>query len=186
MKAHFKGIVIGLIAGILITMGISVAASESASNLVTLYDVRNEGIRIVIDNKEFTCTDANGAVVQPMIYAGTTYIPVRAVSTAFGKAVYWDEEENTVYLGRMDGKLQKPTAGIADLKNIAGSNSAFRLEKNTKDNYDGFYSAAYYCSAEYRANDFYEVLLDKKYSKFKATLFVPNGSAYKDDMNPKN
>ena len=183
VKSQFNGLVIGLITGIIITLGIAATATEAVPELATLYNVKTEGIRIVIDGKEFTCTDATGAVVKPMIYNGTTYIPARAVSTAFGKAVYWDGEESTVYLGKMDGKLQNPTAKFEDLINIAGSKGYFDTEKNIFDIREGFYSNAYYCSNDYKKNDCCEYLLDKKYSKFKATLFVENGSNWSGSVN---
>ena len=176
MKFQFKGFVAGLLAGLAVT---SVIAATPVGT--TLENVITDGIRIVIDGKEFTCTDANGAVVQPMIYNGTTYIPVRAVSSAFGKAVYWDGEEYTVYLGNMEGKLKEPTAKLTDLKNIAGS--SYSTEKNKFDNYGNFYNSAVYVEDslfKYK-NDCYEVLLDKKYSKFKATLFVPDGANWKEN-----
>lgn len=171
MKFHFKGFLAGLLSGLAIVS--TVAATPVGT---TLENVVIDGIRIVIDGKEFTCTDANGEVVKPMRYNGTTYIPVRAVSTAFGKAVYWDGEEETVYLGKMDGKLKEPTAKLTDLKNIAGNN--YVTAKNIFDNYDNFYNSAIYCGSfwTYYRNDSCQVLLDGKYSKFKATLFVERGS----------
>ena len=164
MRKQLKGLVIGLITGIIITLGIAATATEAVPELATLYNVQTEGIRIVIDGKEFTCTDATCAVVKPMIYNGTTYIPARAVSTAFGKAVYWDGEESTVYLGKMDGKLQNPTVKLTDLKNIASRNDGLEKSKNVFDNYGNFYSRAIY--SDYSQNNCCEVLLDKKYSKF--------------------
>ena len=94
MKGQIRRIVAVLLA-VFAAVGVAAIATDGLS---TLENVKVGGIRIVIDNKEFTCTDANGAVVEPMIYNGTTYIPVRAVSTAFGKAVYWDGEESTIIL----------------------------------------------------------------------------------------
>lgn len=171
MKGKVKRIIAILLVSAVSLVGFAVCATDG---LRTLENVKVGGIRIVIDNKEFICTDANGAVVEPMIYNGTTYIPVRAVSTAFGKAVYWDGEESTVYLGKMDGKLQNPTAKFSDLTNIAGDKGRFGLKKNIFDIRDGFYSQAYY--NQYKTNDCCEFLLGDKYSKFKATLFVEKGS----------
>ena len=154
MKGRFKKIVAVLLVGILALMGVAAVATDG---LRTLENVKVGGIRIVIDNKEFTCTDANGAGVEPMIYNGTTYIPVRAVSTAFGKAVYWDGEESTVYLGKMDGKLENPTVKLSDLTNIAGDKRRFMTKKNMFDIRDGFYNQAYYNS--FTSNDCCEYLL---------------------------
>lgn len=156
-------------------MLLSSAVFAVNQNTATLENVVVDGIKIVIDGKEFTCTDANGAVVKPMRYKGTTYIPVRAVSTAFGKAVYWDGEEETVYLGKMDGKLKEPTATLEDFKNI-GSKEGFESQKNVFDNYDGYYPNAYKSYNFWYSSEYFECLLDKKYSKFKATLFLPTGS----------
>lgn len=174
MKFQFKGFVAGLLAGLAATTVIAAATPV----VRTLENVITEGIRIVIDGKEFTCTDVNGAVVQPMIYNGTTYIPVRAVSTAFGKAVYWDDEEYTVYLGKMDGKLKEPTVKLTDLKNISRGSFYFQTKPNMFDNYGGFYNSASACFGI--PEDCCETLLDKKYSKFKATVFVPEGVTWAD------
>ena len=180
MKGQFKGFVVGLLIGAFVLSGIVAVATDG---LRTLENVKVGGIRIVIDNKEFTCTDANGAVVEPMIYNGTTYIPVRAVSTAFGKAVYWDGEESTVYLGNMNGKLEKPTAKFKDLTNIAGDTDALDTKKNVKDNRENFYDLARVVGAFDDENDCCEFMLGKKYSKFKATLFVANGSTWSGSVN---
>lgn len=179
MKGQFKGFVIGLLLGAFVLSGIAAIATDA---LRTLENVKVGGIRIVIDDKEFTCTDASGAVVEPMIYNGTTYIPVRAVSTAFGKAVYWDGEESTIYLGNMNGKLENPTTKLIDMKNIASEK--YDTDKNVFDNYGNFYNSAIHCGSLWisKRNNSCEVLLDKKYSKFKATLFVPQGADWKEDF----
>lgn len=181
MKGQFKSFVVGLFIGAFVLSGIAAVATDG---LRTLENVKVGGIRIVIDNKKFTCTDANGAVVEPMIYNGTTYIPVRAVSTAFGKAVYWDGEESTVYLGNMNGKLEKPTAKFENLTNIAGLHG-FSKAKNLTDIRGNFYNSAYYSAYSWACNDCCEYLLDGKYSKFKATIFVKEGSNWRGTISMK-
>ncbi len=177
MKGLFKKITAALLVCALALTGAAVVATNG---LRTLENVKVGGIRIVIDNKEFTCTDANGAVVEPMIYNGTTYIPVRAVSTAFGKAVHWDGDESTVYLGNMQGKLKEPTAKFEDIKNISEDKGGFEIKNNVFDNYDNFYNSAIN-NDDFWTNDtgaIYQGLLNKKYTTFKATLFVPKGSTW--------
>lgn len=44
--------------------------------------------------------DANGQTVYPLIYNGTTYLPVRAVSALMKEPVEWDGSSKTVYMGR--------------------------------------------------------------------------------------
>jgi hypothetical protein len=44
--------------------------------------------------------DVNGQTVYPIIYNGTTYLPVRAVSALMNEPVEWDASSKTVYIGR--------------------------------------------------------------------------------------
>lgn len=52
-----------------------------------------------------TPKDVTGTIVEPFIYQGTTYLPVRAVGEAIGKKVTWDGETKTVYLGEKPGDV---------------------------------------------------------------------------------
>lgn len=58
-------------------------------------------IKLVVNGKEVTPKDANGNVVEPFAYSGTTYLPVRAVGEALGKTVRWEGETKTVHLGEL-------------------------------------------------------------------------------------
>lgn len=61
--------------------------------------VTYKDIKLVVDGVEVTPKDANGAEVEPFIYNGTTYLPIRAIGSALGKQVQWDGNTNTAYLG---------------------------------------------------------------------------------------
>ena len=45
---------------------------------------------------ESTMTDANGKAVEAFIYNGTTYVPIRAVSNAFGADIGYDRNTQTI------------------------------------------------------------------------------------------
>jgi hypothetical protein len=47
--------------------------------------------------------DANGNPVEAFMYNGTTYLPVRAISSAFDKSIVWDGETSGVYIGKHNG-----------------------------------------------------------------------------------
>ncbi|MDR1503418.1 MAG: copper amine oxidase N-terminal domain-containing protein, partial [Prevotella sp.] len=64
-------------------------------------------IKIIIDGIEFTPKDANGKTVEPFIYNGTTFVPIRAISEAFGVEVGWR------HIGSEDGYEEY---GHVDLK----------------------------------------------------------------------
>lgn len=75
--------------------GSALAAGKIYKNITVQYD----NIKLVIDGVTITPKDANGSTVEPFIYNGTTYLPVRAVGNAIGKQVSWDGNTKTVYLG---------------------------------------------------------------------------------------
>lgn len=82
-----------------VTCGTALAANTVYRTITVQYS----GIKLVIDGIEITPKDANGTVVEPFIYNGTTYLPVRAVGNAIGKQVTWDGGSQTVYLGEAPG-----------------------------------------------------------------------------------
>ncbi len=87
--------------------GESVAAANVAEKpelMANLEDVSaflNYGITIRYNGNEQTMYDANNNRVYPITYNGTTYLPVRAVSTLLSVAVNWDGKNNTVWLGKV-------------------------------------------------------------------------------------
>ena len=61
-------------------------------------EVSYNDIQIVVNGIRIVPRDVNGTIVEPFIYNGTTYLPVRAVSEALGNAVEWDPTTYTVYV----------------------------------------------------------------------------------------
>jgi len=167
MKQKLQGLIAGVLIGATITGGVVFAA-----NTTTLYNVLTSGIKIIVDGKKLNPTDVQGNTVEPMIYNGTTYLPVRAVANALGKAVYWDGPNYTVYLGDMNGILEYPTIRLEDMISI---NEKHKETNNLIDNYDNKYDYAI-CSNYY--HDELEYLLNMKYSKFKGTLYIPRGEDF--------
>lgn len=53
---------------------------------------------IKIDGEQKTFKDVNGNVVYPILYNGTTYLPVRAIGEIMGKTVYWYEDNKLIEL----------------------------------------------------------------------------------------
>ena len=60
------------------------------------------------------CKECAGNKVDPVIYNGTTYLPIRAVGQAFGKSVKWDGKTNSVFIGKTDENT--PAAWLEDIE----------------------------------------------------------------------
>ncbi len=93
MKKRLQGFFAGVAATIMLTSVFAVA-----KDLYKKIDVIYNDIKIEIDGERFIPKDVNGNVVEPFIHNGTTFLPVRALATAFGKEVLWDDETYTVSL----------------------------------------------------------------------------------------
>ncbi len=55
-------------------------------------------IKVTMNGQAVSLVDANGNAVEPFTIDGTTYLPVRAVSSALGLGVEWDGASKTVKL----------------------------------------------------------------------------------------
>lgn len=53
---------------------------------------------VVIDGKKQNFKNVKGEKVYPILYEGTTYLPVRAIGELMGKTVYWYEDEKRIEL----------------------------------------------------------------------------------------
>lgn len=96
----FKERVKGFLAGVCVTALLAGTATVFAKQI----DVAMGGIKVYWDGVEQTLRNAKGDKVEPLIYDGTTYVPLRALAGLLGKDVDWNQNEMSVYIG------EKPTA----------------------------------------------------------------------------
>ena len=68
---------------------------------------------IVIDGTARTFRDVNGKVVDPLLYEGSIYLPLRAIGELMGMNVEWDATDGTVFLSGevTDFDTNYPTGG---------------------------------------------------------------------------
>ena len=77
----------------------------------------NTGVKLQLNGESFVPVNVKGEEVEVFLYQGTTYVPIRAISQAFGASVGWDganltaiineaeeEQEATVYITRTGSK----------------------------------------------------------------------------------
>ena len=89
----------GFIAGVLVTLVFTMAFPAFGSVGAKMVKVSYDNIKITLNGQQITPRDGQGNIVEPFIYEGTTYLPIRAVANALGLAVDWDSGNKTVILG---------------------------------------------------------------------------------------
>lgn len=117
---RFRDYILGVLTAVMV---IGLAVSAMAANYNKNVNVTYRDIKISINGNYFTPKDGNGRTVEPFIYEGTTYLPVRAVSEAVGYNVTWDNNTSVVYLSNggsgnanngSTGNAAPPTVNLVD------------------------------------------------------------------------
>lgn len=158
----------GFIAGVLVCAAATgtVAFSKTAKETIT---AAYNNIKIIVDGILVETKDVNGNSVEPFIYNGTTYLPVRAVGEALGKTVSWDGETQTVYLGEKPGDKQY----LMDIcppydDDGKGQYKAYKSEENKHFVMGGKkYTNGFTTSAYYGDDGFVLINLNGEYSKLE-------------------
>ncbi len=120
---------VGLISGVLI-VGIAVGAVGAGLISEIKAEVRRD-FEILVDGEVKTFKNASGDRVYPILYEGTTYLPVRAIGELMDKKVYWFENEKKIEL-----KDEKSTVTDADAIVLQPPAEKFE-EKQSAKNYIG-------------------------------------------------
>ena len=122
---------IGLKKGITICLGLilifsffAIPASASTAKREAMLEYKN--IKVTLDGIEIIPKDANGAVIEPFVIDGTTYLPVRGLANALNLDVAWDGNTNTVIL------KSQPAVSVIDatLVEVNGEDSLVLHVKN--------------------------------------------------------
>ncbi len=142
----------------------------AAGNMEAISAYLNRGIKIVYNGQTKTMNDANGKVIYPISYNGTTYLPVRAVAGMLGVDANWDGATSTVYLG----KIPEGIDFIDNIKPYAGSGHFSTADKLTRviagKTYDHFIISEVNYRPHYDLAGKYDTLTFKAYCKDNATI----------------
>ena len=126
--------------------GTALAANTVYKNIRVQYCC----IKLVVNGAPVTPKDANGSTVEPFIYNGTTYLPVRAVGNALGQDVSWNGNTKTVYIGMNESdtaaKKLKPyeTNGNMRVLEDSGKTIYMMSKQYTQGLYCNYTGAALY------------------------------------------
>ena len=106
-KENMKSFFVGALAATMMTTMVVPAAASSMKNI----NVATGGIKVYVDGNLKVLKDAKGNTVEPMIYDGTTYLPLRAcVGLVSDKEVAWDGKTESIYIGKKPGAGQQSIA----------------------------------------------------------------------------
>jgi hypothetical protein len=161
-------------AGMAVMFLLSLGVSPAFAAAVRSINVAMGGIQIYVDGNVQVPKDVNGNTVEPLIYDGTTYLPVRALTGMLtNKSVEWDQATTTVYIGGRPASggrsvplhTLEPYSGAGHI--YTGANAAFSIlgEKTVPSNCFNF---RYSSSAIYK--------LDSKYAGIHGKLVTPGDS----------
>ncbi|HIU47894.1 MAG TPA: hypothetical protein IAB04_00865 [Candidatus Avimonoglobus intestinipullorum] len=131
MKERLQGLAAGILIGGLGIGGVAYAIS-STEYIEVVYD----NIKVYKDNVLCNLRDANGSVIEPFIYNGTTYLPVRGTAELAGLGVSWDGATKSVYL------WDETSAGDTYLVDVCPPYDGFRFTTDNfymaNEQYEGF------------------------------------------------
>ena len=91
-----KSFLFGFIMALVLTMSVGVFAVSRVSKQIS---VQMGGTTIVIDGVKMAPKDVNNQSVEPILYNGTTYVPIRFISEVFNKSVKYVGETATIFIG---------------------------------------------------------------------------------------
>lgn len=92
----------------------SFAVGAVGKSIIEKIDAELRGdFTVYVDGKKQTFRDAQGKIVDPILYEGTTYLPVRAIGELMGKTVYWYQDEKKIEL--VEPSKDEPLVTDADV-----------------------------------------------------------------------
>lgn len=166
-RHSLRGFCLGLLTAALIA---GTGLPAHALSALQQINVSMGGISMFVDGKLQVPTDVKGNVVEPLIYAGTTYLPVRAVvGMLTDKPVEWDAKTESIYIGQKPGPGQvvrldtlKPYSG--DGMRV-GENAQFSILGEVQTPFNRSYQGSYVGKVVYK--------LDAGYTTLKGEFVIP-------------
>jgi hypothetical protein len=128
----------------------------AGTNLQQIKAYLNPSLKFKVDGVPAQLTNEKGAVVSPITYNNTTYLPIRAVSGLLGVTVNYEASTGTVHLGE-----QSEGISIAD-----GFDSQYRTKDPDKTVYkDKDYKDVFFNNSEGNRSSSFMLYPNKKYQK---------------------
>jgi hypothetical protein len=161
-----------LIMALILTAAIPAMAASTEKKISAYFN----NIKIYINDVLIQPKDAAGNTIEPFIYNGTTYLPVRAVADALGVNVVWEGKKNSVYLGEHNSNV--PVASLADMEwfytnDTGGIKHTGKIkDAGLKDNIGNTYTRGMWFSKASGGSIYKVYLINQKYSSLVGTIAI--------------
>ena len=119
-----------------LVMVFSLTVNASAATAENIQVQLSPNITVKYNGTIQNMADVNGTPVYPLLYGGTTYLPVRAVANMLGVNVGWDGATQTVILADLTGRTPIASTGSGG-KKPAPSTVTVQLSPNITVRYNG-------------------------------------------------
>ena len=160
-----------ILLGALVVVAFGAGAASANGLTTTIEAIKDARVRVLLNGKFLNLRDAQGKVLSPIMYGGSTYLPVRTISESLNIPVNWDAANRQVQLGERQEYTELKLNVLTDTEYVK-----FILDPEMLYTPEKSYSYGCIGSANYNDPKFY---LAKKYAKFTATVYNTNDSEEK-------
>lgn len=178
MNKFVRGYVSGAVTMLLVaSLGFGGFADSVLKNISAQVDT---AMKVVANGKSFVLKGDDGAIVKPILYKGTYYIPAKSAAEAAGMAYNMDLKGKTITLGErssfvyVDATMYKDFYGTMFTKDPSKAIFADKTFKSAIVNS---------MPLTYSDSFFGDIKLNKKYTTFTATVCISDKAAKEQIFN---
>ena len=157
------------ILGVLVTVIVMSTAAPAVASTMKAAQLYYNNIKIRLNGEELVPKDATGKVVEPFAIDGTTYLPIRAISSALGLNVSWDGATQTVVLGN-DPEYNQPAKWLGEMTPFMGDINEYMYDEDEKDAFTSNEGDKF--SRYIVTNPDVTYHLDGEYTRFTGTFYL--------------
>lgn len=172
MNKVLKGYLLGVVTmGLVFSMSISGFAGTTLKSISAQID---SSVKILVNGKSVTLKDDAGAVVKPILYKDTYYVPVKSISEASGLVYSWDKQKKVIQLGERSEYVYVDATMYKDFYGTMFTKDAAKAVFGDKT-----FKTAIVNSMPLTFSDsfFADVILNKKYTTFTTTICLSEKAA---------